>query len=616
MKSPPANPDNLSQRGVRTIRSAGKRTGQGTTLVGGSKRLNFYVLAKRLLAKDPVYRTNLFCWEAKMESIFLLFKWTSFSCLALCNLASVELGACQSPEPAAPVAATTADQVSFNQHIAPIIFEKCAGCHRPGQAGPFELLSYEDVAKRAKTIEAVIDSKYMPPWKPVNKEISYVGDRRLSDEEIQLFKGWVASGKPRGSGQGPSAPKFPDGWALGAPDLVLQMNGRYVVPASGPDIYRSFVFPAQLDEDKWVRAIEFRPSARSSVHHALFFVDPEGNARSLDGADGQPGIEGMGFLAVGSAAGGEASLRGLTRVRQTASGAVPTFDLQSRFTRSLGGYAPGVTPVVLPADLALKLPKGSDIVMQTHFHPSGKEEVEQGQLAIYFSDEEPTRTIVPIQVPAMFGFGTLMRIPAGETNYVVRESFTVPVDIELVNIGAHAHYVCREVSMTAKLPDGKSLTLLEIDDWDLDWQDRYTFDQRIVLPAGTVLTTELVYDNSASNPENPNSPPQALRWGRESGDEMGSASVMAVAVNSSEHEQLMTGLQRFMLQSLTRHDMIDLMMQLDTNRDGGLQASEAPPRMAGRFKLIDRNRDGKLDRSELEFIRAFLPGGNGGGNRK
>ena len=496
--------------------------------------------------------------------------------------------------------------VTFNKDIAPIIYDKCIGCHRPGQTGPFSLVTYKDIAKRAKTIDAVIDSGYMPPWKPVNHEIEFTNDRRLSKDQKQKLKDWIAAGKPKGEGDPPAPPKFSDGWTLGKPDVVVEMRKGFEVPATGKDIYRSFVFPLALKEDKWVKAIEYRPTATSAVHHAIFFSDPTGNARKMDGSDGKAGIEGMGFLALGgdaaqAADSGRGGFFRNFRGGQNQQGA----SRSNAATAGLGGYVPGSTPSRLPGDLALPLPAGSDIVIQTHFHPSGKPETEKGKLAIYFGDKEPSQKIVDIQVPALFSLGKGLKVPAGEANYKIQESYTLPTDIKLISVGAHAHYICRAVTMTAKLPDGKKKDLLKIDDWDLDWQDRYYFKKPIVLPAGTEISTELVYDNSANNPENPNSPPKEIRWGRQSGDEMGSASLQVIAAEESDRPELESNIRRYVVQSLTQGNFVDLLMQLDTNRDGGLQRDEAPPGMLRRFDMLDRNGDGKVVPKELKILQRF-----------
>ena len=185
---------------------------------------------------------------------------------------------------------------TFNKDIAAIIHQKCSMCHRPGRVGPFSMITYQDVKNRVETIDAVIDSGYMPPWKLVNHNVEFANDRRLNDDQKTMIKNWISKGMPEGKQPTPTSPEYTDGWMLGEPDLVVKMNGEFEIPASGPDVYRSFVFPLQLPEDKWVKAVELRPTAKTSVHHAIFFVDEGGNARRMDGQDGQAGIGGMGFL--------------------------------------------------------------------------------------------------------------------------------------------------------------------------------------------------------------------------------------------------------------------------------------------------------------------------------
>ena len=508
---------------------------------------------------------------------------------------------------------------TFSANIAPIVYEKCSICHRPDQVGPFSLLTCDDVSRRAKTIRAVIDNGYMPPWKPVNHNVAFSNDRSLSSAQKQQFLDWIDAGCPAGDPLNtPSPPQFTDGWTLGKPDLVVKMTGQFQIPADGPDLYRSFVFPVDLPDDKWVKAVELRPQAKSSVHHALFFLDTSGNARKQDGADGQAGIPGMGFLAdFGGATSNEKGPRPsgsgiLQRLRGQAPGSAPSDEDNSRIdnalARGLGGYVPGAVPHQLPGDLAMALPRGSDIVMQTHFHPSGKPETEQAELALYFADQPPTKQLVSIQVPAMFGFGANIRVPAGEKNYRVTDSMTVPVATEVIGIGGHAHYICRTMKLTAEFPSGESTVLMQIDDWDLDWQDRYLFAEPFVLPAGTVLQAEIVYDNSAENPENPYQPPQEIRWGRESNDEMGAITLLTVAAIESERPVLQTAVRKHFTETIVNRftsgaGLSRMLMQLDENGDGKLQESEAPPRLSGRvFGLLDKDQDGALDSTELDGI--------------
>jgi predicted dienelactone hydrolase/mono/diheme cytochrome c family protein len=508
-------------------------------------------------------------------------------------------------------------EATFATDIAPLVHQKCARCHRPGQVGPFPLLTYQEVRDRAATIKAVVASGYMPPWKAVNPNVTFADDRRLSDAEIKLIDRWIADGCPPGDlARVPEPPQFPDGWILGEPDLVVKMSGEFPVPADGPDIYRSFVFPLNLPEDRWVKAVELRPRAKSAVHHALFFLDSTGAARKMDGADGQPGISGMGFLAglggndpsptmVERASGILSRLRG--GVQTPGSG-----DEQGRIdlaiARGLGGYVPGAVPARLPGDLAMALPRGTDIVMQTHFHPSGKPETEQAELALYFADKPPSRQLVPLQVPAMFGFGAGIDIPPGEKNFRIRDSFVLPIDVEAISVGGHAHYICREMQLTARLPSGQATTLLKIDDWDLDWQDRYTYAAPIPLPAGTELVAEIGYDNSSENPENPNHPPQRIRWGRQSNDEMGSITLTVVAAEEAERPELQQAIRTYFIRTVADRftqgaGISRMLVQLDEDRDGRLQRPELPPRLAGRnFDWLDTDRDESLDEEELQRI--------------
>lgn len=510
----------------------------------------------------------------------------------------------------------------FSGSIAAVVFEKCSICHRPGQVGPFPLLTYRDVSSRSKTIAATIRAGYMPPWKPLDHGLAFSNDRSLSPSERERILAWIDAGCPEGDpARTPPIPAFPDGWTLGKPDLIVRMKDPFPVPADGPDLYRSFVFPLQLPDDKWVKAVELRPQANAAMHHALFFLDSTGSARKMDGRDGQPGIAGMGFLAgIGGAAGGGAAgsdarggaLSGLGRLFRSGSPPAQRENIDAALARGLGGYVPGAVPSRLPGDLAMELPAGSDIVMQTHFHPSGKPESEQAELGLYLADREPSKRLVPIQIPAMFGFGAGIDIPAGEPDFRIRESFTLPVSVQAISVGGHAHYICSRMKMTARLPDGRETVLLEIDDWDLDWQDRYLFASPVELPAGTVLESEICYDNSSANPENPYHPPRRIRWGRQSNDEMGSITLAVVASDEKDRPRLQEQLQQHFRSAIVSRfaqgrGLGQLILQLDEDRDGKLQPSEAPPRLSGEvFSELDRDGDGALDESELSGLTRLL----------
>ena len=402
--------------------------------------------------------------------------------------------------------ASAAASVTFNKDIAPIIYRNCSSCHRPGEAAPFPLLSYQDVLKKGKTIGEVTASRLMPPWKAEPASYAYRDERRLKQEEIGLIQAWLNAGMPEGNAADrPEPPKFASGWRLGEPDLIVEMPAAYHVPAEGPDIYRNIAVPLGLAEDQWITAIDMRPSARAVVHHVLYFADGNGRVHLRPQQGTEPGFSGM----------------------RAGGASIP-----------LGGWAVGAQPHFFPEGLALRVPKGSDLVVQYHFHPTGKPEAEKSLIGLYFAKQAPDRTLTRIQLPPHYSMFSGLDIPAGEKDFVIRDSYTLPVAVDGVGVSAHAHYVAKQLKMTAVLPDGQVRTMLLIKDWDFAWQDRYFFQQFVPLPKGTRLESEIHWDNSAANPHNPSSPPVRVRWGEESKDEMGSISLIAVAHEESERAAL------------------------------------------------------------------------------
>jgi mono/diheme cytochrome c family protein len=389
-----------------------------------------------------------------------------------------------------------ATPVTFSETIAPILYANCVTCHRPGEVAPFSLMSYEDVVKRGKLIARVTGERYMPPWHAAPGYGEFVGERRLTDAQIAAFAAWVTAGMPRGDEvKMPKPPVFPaDGWRLGQPDLILEMPLAFSLPASGPDVFRNFIIPTGLTEDKWVRGIEFRPSARKVVHHAIFAQVPGGRLSARDGADGRPGFGGMESVGVVNSRGD---------------------------SRGLGGWAVGGTPRMFPEGIATKLPKGSDFLLQMHFHLSGKPETEKSLVGIYFADRAPDKDLFSLELPALFGVGAGIDIAPGDKGFTIQDSFTLPGDVRVYSAMAHAHYLAREMKATAALPDGSTRPLLWIHDWDFNWQDTYVYKEPFTLPKGTRIDVTLRYDNSADNPRNPIDPPRRALWGEQSFDEMG-----------------------------------------------------------------------------------------------
>jgi hypothetical protein len=384
------------------------------------------------------------------------------------------------------------------------------------------LQTYDEVRKRGKMIQEVTQRRTMPPWHPEPGHGEFLNELRLSDEQIATIKRWVETGMPEGDANlTPKLPDFTDGWQLGKPDLVVTMDKAYTVPATGKDIYATFTLPVNLPEDKWVTAIDLKPSARSVVHHVLLF------------ANNKKGGKGGGLGGLGGLGGGFAGGIGGT---------------------SLGGWVPGTRAQHLPGDLAMPLPKGSNISIQTHFHPSGKEEQEKTTIALYFAKKKPERTLLSLQAPPFFGVASGINIPAGKKDYTIKGKFTAPVDMDVISVMGHAHYVCQSMKATATLPDGTSKPLIYIPHWDFNWQSTYMYKEPVRLPKGTVIDAVITYDNSADNSANPYNPPKNIRWGTASTDEMGSVIFNCVAAQESDAPALRRAITLQLLEMLGKGD--------------------------------------------------------------
>lgn len=377
------------------------------------------------------------------------------------------------------------EKVTYARDIAPIVQNQCVNCHRAGEVAPFSLTSFEDVAKRARMIAEVVSSRQMPPWKLAANFGHFLDERRLTDRQIALLVRWAELESPRGDPDDlPEPRQFGDGWQLGTPDLVLRMPEAYHVPATGPDIFRFFVMPIDIPEDKVVVAAEYRPGNPRIVHHAILYVDGSGVARQRDAADPEPGYPGL-----------------------VSGGFVPQ--------GALGFWAPGYSPRFLPNGAGRMLRKNSDLALQLHFHLSGKEESEQSTIGLYFA-KKPTTLHA-----AEFAIGTVnVDIPPGESRHRMTARLTTPVNLTLVSVTPHMHLIGKEMKVTATLPDGEVRPIVWVNDWDFNWQDQYHYVQPIELPKGTRLDLEAYYDNSEANPANPNSPPRRIEFGLESTHEM------------------------------------------------------------------------------------------------
>jgi Tetratricopeptide repeat len=381
----------------------------------------------------------------------------------------------------------SSQKLSFTKDIAPIVFDHCADCHRPGQSAPFSLLTYEDVRKRAKQIAEVVGKRLMPPWLPEHGHGDFVGDRSLTSEQIVVIREWVAEGASEGSASDlPALPKWNEGWRLGTPDLVVQMPQPYTLPAEGKDVYRNFVFSIPVSARKFVKGVEFVPGNSKVVHHAFITVDSTQFSRNL--AKGKPpGFDGMLLPDTVVMPGGQ-----------------------------FLGWQPGKMPSFAPDGLAWILETNTDLVLQLHMHPSGKPEIVQPSIAFYFTSQPPTNTAFRINLNPL-----IIDIPAGAKDHAIHDEYVLPVDVDLIGISPHAHYLGKRLEGSAAFPDGTRKDLILIPDWDFNWQGDYRYVTPVFLPKGTTLSMRFSYDNSPQNPRNPNQPPKRVKYGLQTTDEMG-----------------------------------------------------------------------------------------------
>ncbi len=406
------------------------------------------------------------------------------------------------------VAATLA--VTFNKDIAPIIWKRCTSCHRPGQSAPFSLLTYSDVKQRASLIGAVTARRIMPPWKPEADKGEFEDPRRLTDEELQTIQQWIEDGAREGDARDlPPVPTWTSGWQLGAPDLVVTLPEPFTVPASGSDVFRTFVVPVPVPRTRYVRAVELRPGNGRVVHHATLGVDRTRSSRLLDERDPGPGYAG-GMVA------------------------------DARYPEGqLLGWTPGQAAHEGAPKTAWRLEPGSDLVAQLHLQPNGRAEPLNIAVGFYFTDDVPTRTPVGLRL----GSETI-DIPPGDSSYTIADRYTVPVDVEAIAIQPHAHNLARRMTAVASLPDGSSRWLISIADWDFRWQEVYRYARPVALPKGTTISMQFTYDNSAANVRNPHHPPVRVGWGQNTTDEMGDLWIQLLPRAEADAAALSADVQR------------------------------------------------------------------------
>lgn len=394
--------------------------------------------------------------------------------------------------------------LTYHKDIAPILQKHCQGCHRPGEVGPFSLMTYKQAVNWAEDLKDYTARREMPPWKPV-ENVPFHNDRRMSDAEIKLLAQWVDGGTPEGNATDSPPPlKVSEGWQLGKPDLILN-TGDYHVGPSGPDAFRCFVIPTALDEDKYIVGFEVKPGNPQIVHHSLNYWDITGKARELEGKakekaspddrDHGPGYSaamGLGFFPTNSPRPGTPAIG------------------------NFGGWAPGQVPRFLPDGTGYLLPKGADVVIQMHYHRNGKPQKDNTQVALYFAKKKVERPYQTVTV----GPRGFIWIPANKDDHKIQGTAYMHTDATLHSVMPHMHLIGKSVKVTLTPPGGKTVTLVDIHDWDYNWQETYWLKEPLQVKAGTRLDIEAIYDNSTRNPNNPRNPPGPVMFGEQTTNEM------------------------------------------------------------------------------------------------
>ena len=385
------------------------------------------------------------------------------------------------------------ESVTYHRDIAPLLNANCTECHRNGSVAPFPLDTYVDARRRANMLAFVVQERFMPPWRAAKGFGAFRDERHLSDRQIDLLTAWAEAGAPLGD-ESQALPEtvWPDpAWRIGDPDLVLEMEEPFAIPATGPDIYRYFVIPFELSGDRAISAIEFRPGNEKVVHHANIFVDYSGKARREDARDDEPGFSVFGTGSFFDYSGEQA-------------------------TWGIGGWTPGVDPYVVPENHAMWLPAGSgDIVFEIHYHLNGRATEDRSRIGVRFTEDPVDHWVDGLVI------GTQqLSIPPESDTYWRHVRMEVPAPMTLVDILPHMHYLGAEAKAIATLPNGKQIPLIHVEEWDLRWQNIFFFREPVHLPAGSVIDGWMRFDNTSGNPYNPTFPPKTVTWGWGSDEEM------------------------------------------------------------------------------------------------
>ena len=399
-----------------------------------------------------------------------------------------------------------AGQPTFHADVEPILQQHCQQCHRPGEAAPMSLLTYDEVRPWARAIHEAVALNRMPPWFADPAYGEWANGHVLTAEEKIAIAQWVESGSPRGDpADAPEPREFVEGWNIGEPDMVLELPEPFQVPAEGTIDYQYLVIPTGFTEDRWVVAAEVRPDNREVVHHVLAYMRPPDSAW-LEGAE-------PGKVFVPKAK----RKRDRRKPRNT-------------YREILTGFAPGnEADSWIGTEYAKLVPAGADIVLQLHYTANGKPASDRTRIGLRFRDGPPAKRLV-----TMSASNTKFVIPPGAAAHPVESRWVLNRDVQLISLLPHMHLRGKDFQFDLRHPDGVAETLLRVPRYDFDWQFYYHLKEPRLLPAGTAIECLAHFDNSPNNPDNPD-PAAEVRWGDQSWEEM-MIGFFEVAFDASEDE--------------------------------------------------------------------------------
>jgi hypothetical protein len=397
--------------------------------------------------------------------------------------------------PGAPAEAQIASPPTFTKDVAPVLYEHCVTCHRPGEVAPMSLLTYEQSRPYAKAIANAISKRTMPPWHADAPAGTFLDERVLTDRERETLVAWASAGAPRGDAKDlPPEPVFNNEWALGTPDLVFDIQEDFPVVSSGAIEYAYFYVPTNFTERRWVKSFEVRPGNRQVVHHILLNAIAKTDPARSPLAKPKPGDE--------------------AGVRRDSRGERPQRDRGEMSSRLLATYAPGTNPQAAPDGMAFLVEPGSVLEFQVHYTANGKAAADRSKVGVVFS-KDPS----PRELRAQAFFNSTFRLPAEAADTAVTTELEFVRDSVLWGVFPHTHLRGKRWDYKLELPDGTISSVLAVPRYDFNWQTYYMFSRPLQVPKGSKLISTAWYDNSSANKSNPD-PKVEVLWGNQTWEEM------------------------------------------------------------------------------------------------